>query len=181
MSILKLIYDVEHSSWNVNSTEIGHDNNEIQVWFLVPGNASHDISNLKFCFELTCAAVEILKVQYPIPPIKYESIKSSLLGATVIELVPNTEYNIRVYTHTLDSGEIITTTACDFITAKPPQQFASWTWSDIEHAWMPPIPHPDPAIFLNTRPNQKLYQWSEKRLNWIEGLPEEVLAQDNTY
>jgi len=181
MACVKLTYDIVNCAWNINTSEIGHDFNEIQLWFLSEGDISRDISNLEFGYSLTKDGAELLTAQYPVPPIKYESVKSSLLGSKMIELIPDSQYRIEIYARTVADSEPVAINDYEFTTIKSPRQFASWTWDSSQKQWIPPYPNPDPVNGVDTtRPGQKLYQWSEKRQAWVEGLPEEIIAQDNS-
>lgn len=46
----------------------------------------------------------------------------------------------------------------------PPQPFDSWTLDEQTGIWNPPVPRPD---------DDKVYEWDEETLQWIEILPEE--------
>jgi hypothetical protein len=41
---------------------------------------------------------------------------------------------------------------------KTEQNYPSWSWSDEEQRWEPPIPYPDPNFY---------YEWDEDNQQWV--------------
>ena len=120
---------------------------------------------------------KICSARYPIEPIKYELMKTSTIGVSTQLLGANFSYHIEAYVGTISDSKEIASISADVTTSKGPQPFPSWIFDNGEHTWVPPYPNPDPSAGVDDIPH-KLYQWSEKRQAWVEGLPEEVIVQD---
>ena len=99
-------------------------------------------------------------------------ISTQLLGA-------NFSYRIEAYVGTISDSKEIASISADITTSKGPQPFPSWTFDNGQHKWIPPYPNPYylEGVDVPDRPT-KLCQWSEKRQQWVEGIPEEVIVQD---
>jgi hypothetical protein len=174
MGFLKTIYNVEEQTWNIDSSEVAHDHNEVQISTYTPENKEQDISHLEFEFCLKKDGNEILTGKCPVDPIRYELSKTALLHYESTELLPNEEYTIESYCRNIHTKELVASKSISFITPKPPKKFESWHWNNSTKLWEAPIPYPDPVNGIDDPIPHKLYQWSEKRQNWIEGTPEEV-------
>lgn len=174
MAVLNTIYDIEKKLWEIDTSDVGHDWNEIRITFRSDDDTEKDISDIKFGVILTKNNEEIYSSHHPIHPIKYEKSKTAIMHANTIKLVPNEEYSLEAYTRTADTEKDIDVKSMSFKTLLIPKKFESWTWNDDIKDWEAPIPHPDPANGVDDPVPHKLYQWSEKRQQWIEGLPEEV-------
>jgi hypothetical protein len=174
MAFLKTIYDIANKTWSIDTSDAGFDWNEIQINFYSENNAELDISDLEFGFYLKKKGEEILSSHHPIHPIKYEKSKTAIMHVVMVQLVPNEEYYLEAYARNLTTKENVDTKSATFTTPLRPKKFESWTWNDSIKDWEAPIPHPDPVNGVDDPVLHKLYQWSESRGQWIEGLPEEV-------
>lgn len=171
---IKTIYDIENKSWSIDTSAVGFEANEVQIVFHSTDDTERDISNLEFGFYLRKNEEEIAASHHPIPPIKYEKSKTAIMFAVMTELIPNETYSIEAYARDLVTKENIDTKQCTFKTTLRPKKFESWTWNDDIKDWEPPTPNPDPSAGVDDPIPHKLYQWSERRQQWVEGLPEEV-------
>lgn len=174
MAFIKTVYDIEHKFWNIDTSEVGFEWNEVQIIFQSADDTERDISNLEFGFCLRKGAEEILSSHHPIGPIRYEKSKTAIMFAVREQLIPNETYSIEAYARDLHTKKNIDTKQLTFKTTRRPKKFESWTWNDDIKDWEAPIPHPDPVNGVDDPIPHKLYQWSNTRQQWIEGLPEEV-------
>ena len=178
MDSLKIIYDILEQTLTLDDSEIGHEYTEIQFNVFSKDDVARSIGNTEFKFTLSKDGNTVVSARYPIEPIKYELIKTSTIGASMQLLGADTTYHIEAYVGTIDSFKEIARISADVVTSKGPQPFPSWTFDSNLKTWVPPIPNPDPSIGVDDPITHKLYQWSEKRQMWVEGLPEEVIVQD---
>lgn len=178
MDTLKITYDISERTLRIDDTHIGHEYTEIQFEVFSKDDIERDISNTEFKLKLTKAGEEIYSIRYPIEPIKYELMKTTVIGASQQLLGANFSYHVEAYVGTIDESKEIASLSANVTTSKGPQPFPSWTFDNVNHVWAPPVPHPDPSAGVDDPDPHKLYQWSEKRQAWVEGLPEEVIVQD---
>ena len=178
MDFLKITYDILEQTLSIDDSDIGHEYTEIQFNVFSKDDIERDVSNIEFKLKLTKDGNEIYSVRYPIEPIKYELMKTSTIGTSMQLLGANFSYHVEAYVGTIGDSKEIASMSAGVTTSKGPQPFPSWTFDDAAHAWVPPAPNPDPSAGVDDPISHKLYQWSEKRQMWVEGLPEEIIPQD---
>ena len=179
MDFLKITYDILEQTLSIDDSDIGHEYTEIQFNIFSKDNIERDVSNMEFKFKLTKDGNEICSARYPIEPIKYELMKTTTVGISTQLLGAYFSYRIEAYVVTISDSKEIASISADITTSKGPQPFPSWTFDNGQHKWIPPYPNPYylEGVDVPDRPT-KLCQWSEKRQQWVEGIPEEVIVQD---
>jgi hypothetical protein len=179
MDFLKITYDILEQTLKLDDSDIGHEYTEIQFNVFSKDDIERDISNIEFKLKLTKDGTEIYSVRYPIDPIKYELMKTTTIGTSMQLLGANYSYRVEAYVGTISDSKEITSLVADVTTSKGPQPFPSWTFDNSKHAWVAPSPNPYhfEGVDNPDRPTT-LCQWSEKRQQWVEGIPEEVIVQD---
>ena len=178
MDILKITYDILERTLSIDDSNIGHEYTEIQFNVFSKDDIERDVSDIEFKLKLTKDGNEIYSARYPVAPIKYELMKTTLIGKSQELLGANYSYYVEAYVGTISDSKEIASLSKYVTTANGPQPFPSWTFDDVNHIWKAPTPNPDPSAGVDDPIPHKLYQWSEKRQMWVEGLPEEVIPQD---
>jgi hypothetical protein len=178
MDFLKITYDILEQTLSLDDSDIGHEYTEIQFNVFSKDDVERDVSNIEFKLKLTKDGNEIYSIRYPVEPIKYELMKTSTIGTSMQLLGANFSYHVEAYVGTISDSKEIASLSADVTTSKGPQPFPSWTFDNVNHVWAAPTPNPDPSTGPDDPISRKLYQWSEKRQAWIEGLPEEIIPQD---
>ena len=152
--------NLDSGVWSVDTTLLSHISNQIAIGFENNAGSTVVFNKLSFSYKITDNANSAVIVEKSYPPtedIVYEESDSSFMVIDMLDLVPGHEYTLNLSatnnTHTYDKTVTLNI-------PYPTKQFSSWTWSESERAYLPPVAYPGD--------NGYLWEWDETNKKWVK-------------
>ena len=152
--------NLDSGVWSVDTTLLSHISNQIEIGF--ENNAGNTVIFIKlsFSYKITDNANSAVIVEKSYPPtedIVYEESDSSFMVIDMLDLVPGHEYTLNLSaTNNTQTYNKTTTLNVPY----PTKQFSSWTWSESERVYLPPVAYPGD--------NGYLWDWDETNKKWVK-------------
>lgn len=151
--------NLKNESISINADSIGYRDSVLHFYF-VDGNNPVKFNGLSFSYTISKDGSNVATRTWPADASIETYVQcdpNSLFASDKAVLIVDEDYSITVsVTH---NGSTFTETQT-ISTGRPTQPFTSWTWSDANKKWEPPVARPTDET--------KAWIWSDVHNKWIE-------------
>tara|TARA_B100002019_G_C21176087_1_gene551195 strand:+ start:146 stop:871 length:726 start_codon:yes stop_codon:yes gene_type:complete len=153
--------NLDTGTWTIDKSLLKHVSNQIAIGFENNAGNTVTFNNLSFLFRITEDGSTIVEKSYPPSGITYEETNDAFISIDMLnELIPGHEYSL--YLSVTNNSQSYTETVTLNI-PYPEKPFSSWTWSEENREYEPPVSYPN-----SEDDRGYLWAWDETNGKWVK-------------